>query len=65
MVMRQRGSGYGSPRPRQTNRPIYEDFQPMPETKEEGGAQVVVFRLPGKLFFVTSFAVYLFLLLFL
>ncbi|XP_015902986.3 inactive protein RESTRICTED TEV MOVEMENT 2-like [Ziziphus jujuba] len=47
MAMRQRGTGYSTTRPRQTNRPIYEDFQPMSETKDEEGAQIVTFHLPG------------------
>lgn len=47
MAMGQRGSAYDTTRPRQSNKPIFEDFQPIRETKEEEGAQIAVFRLPG------------------
>lgn len=42
-----RRDGGVSGRPRQTNRPIYEDFQPKTEVEEEDGAHIVVLQVPG------------------
>ncbi|KAM1263135.1 hypothetical protein ACFX13_028846 [Malus domestica] len=50
MVMRRGpigGSSGSNTRPRQTNRPTYEDFQPRFELKEEQEAHRVLVRLPG------------------
>ncbi|KAB2614347.1 inactive protein RESTRICTED TEV MOVEMENT 2 [Pyrus ussuriensis x Pyrus communis] len=50
MVMRRGpigGSSGTNTRPRQTNRPTYEDFQPRFELKEEQEAYIVLVHLPG------------------
>ncbi|EXB97683.1 hypothetical protein L484_020233 [Morus notabilis] len=43
----QRVGGITGVRPREFNRPVYEDFQPQIETNEEEGAHIVDLRFPG------------------
>lgn len=46
----QRDGGVTPSRPRQANRPVYEDFQPQTDTIEEEGARIVILRVPGSRF---------------
>lgn len=56
MAMRQRSGGVSNTtRPRQTNRPSYEDFQPQFELKEEHEAHIIHVHIPGLLFFFQYF----------
>lgn len=67
MVMRRDpigGSSGTNTRPRQTNRPTYEDFQPRFELKEEQEAHRVLVHLPGLfLFFLPFFFTQLYFIL--
>ncbi|PON59156.1 Small heat shock protein HSP [Trema orientale] len=47
MAWRQRPVGVITTRPRQTNRPIYEDFQPQTEINEQDGARIIFLHVPG------------------
>ncbi|KAL5568708.1 hypothetical protein UlMin_025283 [Ulmus minor] len=47
MAMRQSAGRAPAIRPRQSNHPVYEDFQPRTETKDEEAARIIFFHLPG------------------
>lgn len=47
MAWRQQNSGVPAFRPNQTNRPVFEDFDPKIDTNENEGARIVALHVPG------------------
>lgn len=47
MAWRQQNSGVPAFRPNQTNRPVFEDFDPKIDTNENEGARIVSLHVPG------------------